>query len=92
MHKNCPGFGFPNAALYSTALGVLSQFFIQSSYLTDSTNSVFSQHFVIEQQMCGDVSYDTIENAVAGYTIQFSGVDRECIDRIRPDFDMLINR
>lgn len=65
---------------------------LNCSYFTDSVNSPFSQHFVVENQMCGEVSYDVFNNYVAGYAIQFSNVDQNYIDRIRPDFDMLIDK
>ena len=42
--------------------------------------------------MCGEVSYDTYDNRTAAYCIQFSNVEKESIDRIRPEFGRLIQR
>ena len=65
---------------------------LHNSYLTDSTNSVLSQYFVVEEKLCGAVSYDVYDNRIASYYIQFSNVEKAAIHRIRSEFDRLINR
>ena len=61
------------------------------SYLTESTNSLLTKYFVVDKQLCGDVSYEIFENRICGYAIRFSNVDqskcrRTGERRIRPSF------
>ena len=60
------------------------------SYLTESTNSLLTKHFVVERQLCGDVSYELFDNLVCGYAIRFSNVDQSKYHQIRPEFDRVI--
>ena len=46
------------------------------SYLTESTNSLLTKSFVVDKQLCGDVSYEIFENRICGYAIRFSNVDQ----------------
>lgn len=40
------------------------------SYLTESTNSLLTKYFVVDKQLCGDVSYEIFENRICGYAIR----------------------
>lgn len=60
------------------------------SYLTESTNSLLTKYFVVDKQLCGDVSYEIFENRICGYAIRFSNVDQSKCQQIRPEFDRLI--
>ena len=65
---------------------------MRSRYLTDSINSVFFKYFVNDQQLCGAVSYNLFENAIAAYEVVFSNVKREEVQAIKPHFDTVIAR
>lgn len=65
---------------------------VRGRYLTDSINSVFFKHFVNDHQLCGAVSYNLFENAIAAYEVVFSNVKREEVQAIKPHFDAVIAR
>ena len=60
------------------------------SYLTESTNSLLTKYFVVDKQLCGDVSYELFENLICGYASRFSNVDQSKYHQIRPEFNRLI--
>lgn len=66
--------------------------FVYNRYLTGSKNSTFSKYFVYDAKLCGDVSYSRFSNSVEGFEIDFSNVNKNNINSIRPAFDRLIRR
>ena len=45
-----------------------------------------------DHQLCGAVSYNLFENAIAAYEVVFSNVKREEVQAIKPHFDAVIAR